>query len=242
MDFKIKTITYVLLIFLASSITAQNNLVFNKVILLKIVRGVTETVPDGKTWKVMHANNGRGANAANVIKLNGAYQIINQMNMSTIGSLWLPAGTTVGYAEGSGTDAVSTKLLSIMEFNIEPTGSSSGTNTGSSGVGVSSDGMVFNKIVNTTFSGNYNGTQDIGSITVPAGKIWKIKNVSSYQKTIYINFLPNNNIILIGDTALMGKEYHFFNEGTYSVHFQIEQGSANPAANRVVIEAIEYNQ
>lgn len=110
----------------------------------------------------------------------------------------------------------------------------------SSGYGISSEGMVFNRIVNTTFTGSYDTYRfnDVGSITVPTGKIWKIKSVSSYYKTSTdINNFPNDNFIMIGDTALRGVSDHFFNEGTYTVLLRLEVN-----ANTLAIEAIEYNQ
>ena len=114
----------------------------------------------------------------------------------------------------------------------------------SSGYGISSEGMVFNRIVNTTFSGGWgtNGWNDVGSITVPTGKIWKIKNVSSYKKgSMDIIYFPNSNFVAIGDIALRGESDHFFNEGTYTVLLEVT-GSSGASANRLVIEAIEYNQ
>ncbi|MDB4182165.1 hypothetical protein N9737_05515 [Polaribacter sp.] len=192
MDFRIKTITYLALFFIISSITAQNNLVFNKVLTFKLISGQTAEVPEGKTWKIESTSTGTGSNGAlNPFYLNK--DIVDygdpltqpqerwnlRLNSST--NIWLQEGTIL-----RGTNTSEGAKFSIIEFNIEPISSSSGTNTGSSGV--SSEGLVFSKVINYQVNGSaptsYGGPMDI--IEIPEGKVWKITRVTvTFTSTTY---------------------------------------------------------
>tara|TARA_B110001469_G_scaffold124987_1_gene139605 strand:+ start:748 stop:1512 length:765 start_codon:yes stop_codon:yes gene_type:complete len=254
MDFRIKTITYLALFFITSSITAQNNLVFNKVLTIKLISGQTAEVPEGKTWKIESTSIGTGTTGApSIFYLNKDIvdygdpltQPQEKWNVDYGGSsnIWLQEGTIL---RGTGNATQGIKF-SIIEFNIEPISSSSGTNTGSSGV--SSDGLVFNRVVNTTLTGNFwGGTSTAlrlaGSIIIPSGKIWKVHNVDSYylwsSGTNELIDRPNVFIsILIGDNLIQSSSgVTFLSEGTYKVKIKTD---GNPI-NKVVVQAIEYNQ
>tara|TARA_B110000902_G_scaffold144298_1_gene166307 strand:+ start:514 stop:1278 length:765 start_codon:yes stop_codon:yes gene_type:complete len=254
MDFRIKTITYLALFFITSSITAQNNLVFNKVLTIKLISGQTAEVPEGKTWKIESTSIGTGTTGApSIFYLNKDIvdygdpltQPQEKWNVDYGGSsnIWLQEGTIL---RGTGNATQGIKF-SIIEFNIEPISSSSGTNTGSSGV--SSDGLVFNRVVNTTLTGNFFGGTSAalrlaGSIIIPSGKIWKVHNVDSYylwsSGTNELIDRPNVFIsILIGDNLIQSSSgVTFLSEGTYKVKIKTD---GNPI-NKVVVQAIEYNQ
>jgi|TARA_B110000027_G_scaffold33456_1_gene37154 hypothetical protein len=193
MDFRIKTITYLALFFITSSITAQNNLVFNKVLTIKLISGQTAEVPEGKTWKIESTSIGTGTTGApSIFYLNKDIvdygdpltQPQEKWNVDYGGSsnIWLQEGTIL---RGTGNATQGIKF-SIIEFNIEPISSSSGTNTGSSGV--SSEGLVFSKVINYQVNGSaptsYGGPMDI--IEIPEGKVWKITRVTvTFTSTTY---------------------------------------------------------
>jgi len=256
MDFKFKTITCLAIIFIGYSLTAQNNLVFNRVLTFSLGLGETCEVPEGRTWKIENFSSS-GANQYSEINLSRAsvdygstdnFNYPNRkgfdMNATSKNNVWLQEGTAIW---GPNTSSLYHKF-SILEFIIEPNSSSSGTDTG--GSGVSSDGLVFNRLVNTTFSGSFFGgnraaaLRTTGSITIPPGKIWKVYKVDSY----YLSSLGGDELldraneslgILIGDNLIKeSTDFTFLSGGTYVVKIKTD---GNPI-NKVVVQAIEYNE
>jgi hypothetical protein len=264
MDFRIKTITYLALFFITSSITAQNNLVFNKVLTIKLISGQTAEVPEGKTWKIESTSDGSGTpGSRTVFYLNKDIvdygdpltQTQETWNIYYGGSsnIWLQEGTIL---RGTG-NATQGLKFSIIEFNIEPISSSSGTNIGSSGV--SSEGLVFSKVINYQVNGSagssYGGPIDI--IEIPEGKVWKITRVTvTYTSTT--NPYSTSDVSSVG--AYLGDILIFYRPATngYSnssydnFPIWINSGLKELAIGRTVanenklykitISAIEYNE
>ena len=165
-----KLITLALIISATTFTQAQSNLVFNRVLNFTVLSNVPVTVPEGKVWKVEHANAPISATNTDVpygVLDNSTYNT-TQSNQSAI---WFSEGTVLAPSQGSGV------VLSILEFNIVPTSSSSG---GSGGGGVSSDGFAAIGIVNIQFNDSRAGIDNhlMGTITVPEGEIWKITDAS----------------------------------------------------------------
>ena len=264
MDFRIKTITYLTLFFITSSITAQNNLVFNKVLTIKLISGQTAEVPEGKTWKIESTSIGTGGTSANqVFYLNKDIVDYGEpltqpqenwvVNYGSSRNIWLQEGTIL---RGTGNVTAGAKF-SIIEFNIEPISSSSGTNTGSSGV--SSEGLVFSKVINYQVNGtaptSYGGPMDI--IEIPEGKVWKITRVTvTYTSTT--NPYSTSDVSAVG--AYLGDILIFYRPATngYSnssydnfpiwINSGLKElaiGRSEPNENKlykITISAIEYNE
>jgi hypothetical protein len=254
MDFRIKTITYLALFFITTSITAQNNLVFNKVLTFRLLGGQTAEVPAGKTWKIEsfspNSVNNTGYQYFRINKnvtdygtpMTDNYAVYWRMDYGGSEIVWLQEGSIL---TGDGNYSEGTKY-SIIEFNIEPISSGSDTNT--EAIGVSSEGMVFNRVAKTTFTGTFWGEgtnlQTIGSITIPSGKIWKIHNIDTYYFTSTggNERIERGNLfdtVLIGDNLIKSSsDVTFLSEGTYDVKIKTD---GNPI-NTLVVQAIEYNE
>ena len=158
---------------------SQNDLVFNKVRNIFLAANQTATVPAGKVWKVESAlpeliylvhdgddDFGISSDGGNVF----AALTVTGANASGGNAIWIEEGNTIKTG-----GAASTQALSILEFNVVAASSGSG----GSGAGVSADGFAASGIINlalsgTNSSGNLATITDLGNLTVPEGKIWKL--------------------------------------------------------------------
>ena len=230
-------------------LNAQNNLVFNRVLEMAITATNTATVPEGKVWKVESSSQ-----ALYVDKPNVDYGIpIGSQPFST-GSgdiLWLSENSTISVSSGVG-------KVSILEFNVVPTSTGTGSVTG--GGGVSSDGLVFSGVINqfiptSSVTGSF-GTV-AGSFTVPEGKIWKINNMThnkissstggfvSLNGALYVSMdgIPiyvigqNNNVVSDTTTNTI------LTPGTYELKWYQGGGAGGPYFCGTIthLVAIEYN-
>ena len=266
MDFRIKTITYLALFFIISSITAQNNLVFNKVLTFKLIAGQTAEVPEGKTWKIESTSIGTGGTSTpRVFYLNKDIVDYGEpltqpqekwvVDYGSSTNIWLQEGTILS---GTGNVTAGDKF-SILEFNIEPISSGSDTNTVSGGV--NSNGLQFNSVINKVFtSSNFinplpNSTSDFriaGAIEVPTGKVWKINDVQTYNERSDVGGNPGSEYancnILVGDYFFTfpseTRKDIYLTSGTHIVKFNVaaQANSSFRVINKVTINAIEYNE
>lgn len=195
-----------LIIAFTAQINAQSNLIFNQVINESLPIGVQLTVPVGKVWKITMMNNN--------VKINGVETLWNVHKITT--PVWLGEGNII---EGLTNP---NPMLSIIEFNVVPTS----TTTGGSGGGVSADGFTASGIINLEFSGTNSsgniGTKIVlGTITVPEGKIWKIISSSfgnsSNPDTVYLGNGYNGDIF-VDDFIVSGEDRPvYLTAGSYEV-------------------------
>jgi len=97
-----KKILFITLLFCGLAFTAQSqSLTYSKVILLAALE--TDTVPQGKVWKVVSYQSAVGANASITMKVNGNEMVIYSkymlqdamINQDRPFPMWFPAGTTI---------------------------------------------------------------------------------------------------------------------------------------------------
>jgi len=159
--------------FLSTSV-AQNDLVFNQVILLELSNSSsTNTVPEGKVWKVTYGQGGTNFN------VNGEMWSCGTLGSHKNTPIWFPAGSvftrTPNGSNPSGSSSVD--VLNILEFNLVAL-SSSGGGSGS-GTGLGTEGLELSNVISfesnliTTPSGG-GGSYIAGNFTIPDGKVWKI--------------------------------------------------------------------
>ena len=231
MDFNInnmkKIITLIIIICTTTLIQAQGDLVFNKALILEM--NFTDiTVPEGKVWKVQGTDGGTDVS-------------VNNSNFRLYQGLWMPEGFSFRRAS-AGSEAV---YVNVLEVNVVAISSSSG---GSSG-GLSAEGFAASGIINLAFSGtnssgNIGAIVDLGNLTVPEGKIWKLGSSSfslgidlstislgEYSGSLYVDgFIVNSTNPL------------YLSAGTYEV---AGKASASGGGETYYIEAklggIEYN-
>tara|TARA_B110000027_G_scaffold133177_1_gene161008 strand:+ start:838 stop:1572 length:735 start_codon:yes stop_codon:yes gene_type:complete len=171
MDFNIKKlITLALIIGVTTLTQAQSNLVFNQALAFSLTGGSsTAVVPEGKVWKFESwTGNLRVTTSGSEY---GSDVFIGSAVYNNSRAVWLPQGTTI-----YGQDGIPQQNFSILEFNVVAISSSGG---GGSGGGVSADGFTASGIINLEFSGtnssgNLGTITDLGNLTVPEGKIWKL--------------------------------------------------------------------
>ena len=257
MDFRIKIFTYLVLFFITTSITAQNNLVFNKVLVFKISNGNSVEVPSGKTWKIENIkSDSNGGITIEKSSVDYGDPITNNYFFQNSGSgnnTWLQEGTIINGRTSSG------EVYSILEFNIEPISSDSDTNIVSGGV--NSDGLQFSRVINKVFTSsefiNPNPTSSssfriAGEIQVPSGKVWKINDVQTYYERPDNSGNPGSQPaycnILLGDyfftTPLETRKDIYLTSGTHMVKFVVSSGTSSSfqIINKVTINAIEYDE
>ena len=255
MDFKIiKKIVFGLLMTMGM-LNAQNNLVFNKALNFRLVPGndgislgQTATVPEGKVWKIeSYQRDGAGG-------INVGFEIQDPEYGSAI-SYGSYSSTPIWLQEGTILKAPSDGIFfSVLEFNVVPT--SSGTGSGTGGGGVSSDGLVFSQMINeaiTTQPTTTSGTV-IYSFQVPNGHVWKIRymsiaywnsSINQFQGTvlggtIYITTNDEGPFIKQGPAVYSTNDYALLlKEGNYQVKY-FHTNTNGGSGNRLYIEAIEY--
>ena len=226
----------------------QNNLVFNRVLNFEIPIGGSVTVPSGKAWKVESVNY-----PPLLTTTNTPYgSDMNNSGLSNNGIFWISEGTIIS------PNGLITKL-SILEFNLVPTSSGSGSSSGSSS-GVSADGFAAIGIVDIEFNDSEVGIVNhlMGTITVPEGEIWKITNVEQLRSPEAFGSRQGGNGNILTISAFIG--YHQFSiygspasvntsryltEGSYQVRSYeaggIQGTTGNPMWYRVIINGIKYS-
>jgi hypothetical protein len=241
MDFNMKKLITLALIVGATTLTqAQSNLVFNQVLNFTVSSSVSATVPEGKVWKVEHNTGDLRIDKADVAYGLGISNVpLWNVNKPT----WYSEGTVLFTSS-------SFSSLSILEFNVVPTS----TTTGGSGGGVSADGLVFSGIINQFIpTSSVEGRGIVaGAFTVPEGKIWKINNMT-HQKISgagnFINLAGSLYLSMDGvpiyaisginvNTSYTGN--HILTPGTYELKWWGGTTSEYCGTNTHLI-AIEYN-
>jgi len=239
----------VLAIAFTAEINAQNNLVFNQVLEIRLVEGVSATVPQGKVWKVELAT----GNGVAVTKENVSHGVaLNNFGFGNPGfnqnAGWFSEGAVLSLPPNSNADTA----LSILEFNVVPISESSS----SSGGGFSSEGLEFNQVINYTITTTVNLYGEIvDNIVIPEGKVWKITSVSLLETS---NTYPNRLEDVSDVGATLGGIMIFYRPGTggYSTSsydnfpiwinsgtkdLVIGRWSSSGPTYRLSISAIEYN-
>jgi hypothetical protein len=112
-----KIIIAAIIVFSVNFAKAQNNLVFNEVKLITLSVITAVTVPDGKVWKIEHVD--CQGNADCTLMLNDVDYKVQTINTSSIGPLWLPAGTTIKRMNIS-SSYYAIRRISVLEFNVVP--------------------------------------------------------------------------------------------------------------------------
>ena len=214
-----------------AKINAQSNLIFNQVINESLPIGAQLTVPGGKVWKITMMNN-------NVV-INGVETYWNIHKITT--PVWLGEGDII---EGITSP---TAILSIIEFNVVPTS----TTTGGSGGGVSTDGLVFEEAITQTLIATNelnSNTYLYGQIVVPENRILKITSISTYSLSTVTGGTGNegNGWVYIGDELFFGAASNYTNfqnrflpSGTYTAKIHWTVGDM---PNRLVVNAILYSK
>jgi hypothetical protein len=223
-----------------AQINAQNNLVFNQVILLELTSSGT-TVPEGKVWKVEDGQLG------NFYSVNGLTWLIGASGSYKNTPTWFPEGSVFKKYAGSS----SLNTLSILEFDVVPV---STTSTGSGGL--SSEGLEFNQVINYSNTVTTGPLGDIvDNLEVPEGKVWKITRVFLNG---YAYVYPTRPYDVSNCSVELGGQNLFYrpstsgysnssfenypvwiNSGTKSLI--IGHGEDNNKSFKISISAIEYN-
>ena len=108
--------------------------------------------------------------------------------------------------------------------------------------------LQFNQVINQVFNGTYNTYFEAGTITVPAGKVWKIEAASltrtdSSPVSGVINAGSFHSLTIAGHVAYYSSAPESSNfpiwlsEGTYPVGGYV----SSSIPSRVSISAIEFN-
>jgi hypothetical protein len=220
-----------------AQINAQNNLVFNQVILLELTSSGT-TVPEGKVWKVEDGQLG------NFYSVNGLTWSIGASGSYKNTPTWFPEGSV--FKKYSGSSSLNT--LSILEFDVVPV---STTSTGSGGL--SSEGLEFNQVINYSGDGYLNisnRSEILTSLNVPENKVWKITNVAMSRKTG--TALADNDGLnaQLGNQIIYSRYISGYSPPTVNYPIWISSGNhdltisddnQNGLPYRISISAIEYN-
>ena len=225
-----KLITLALIVGATTLTQAQSNLVFNQVLILDFDNNAAEPyiVPEGKVWKVESGASG------STFKVDGNTWTMGDLGSYRMGPIWIPENSALS---GSSSDA---DFISVLEFNVEPTSSSSG----GSGGGVSADGLVFSSVINLEFngtSGTLGNYSEVGIISVPEGKIWKVVSASNYSSAEatrigYIK-IAGNQFNATKNGGIENKWNLFLYPGTYEVYSTTLDNNIN---NRTVLNILEY--
>lgn len=229
-------------------LNAQNNLVFNQVLILDFTNNAAEPyiVPEGKVWKVESATLG------STFKVDGNTWTMGDLGSYRRGAIWIPENSALS---GGSSDA---DFISLLEFDVVPT--STGTGSGSGGGGVSSDGLVFSEVINqfiptSSVTGAF-GTV-AGSFIVPEGKIWKIHKMTHNKiSTSTGGFISLNGSLYVSMDGIpiyaIGTSYNinssttannFLTPGTYELKWYQGSGAGGPFFSGTIthLVAIEYN-
>jgi hypothetical protein len=109
--------------------------------------------------------------------------------------------------------------------------------------------LQFNQVVNGSVDANIIDYNESGSITVPAGKVWKIEAVSYFAypgMTFQQSMGGNSAQAWIGNQQVVSTNSNlpvqvpiWLSEGTYTVKLKAAYGSATPV--RLSWSVIEFN-
>lgn len=253
MDFKImKKIVFGLLMTMGM-LNAQNNLVFNQVLLLELSTTTPAIVPEGKVWKIEGFNSG-GTNVSSGVSINDNIYYLGSLNTGFNSPTWLPENTEIKKSTSSSSSTFNVNKISVLEFNVVPT--STGTGSGTGGGGVSSDGLIFSQMINEaiiiTPRTSTTGTV-LYSFQVPAGHIWKIReiiqrywneNFTYFQDQLVEGFIKisvnGEPFIYQNAYTSSGNSYEvFLKEGSYEITWY-SNDSSDFSGNRIFLQAIEY--
>ena len=232
-------------------LNAQNNLVFNQVLLLELSTSTPVVVPEGKVWKIEGFNTGGNVVGTCIIVDNSIYFLgtANAFPSPT----WLPENSEIKRGSCNQTSSSSVSKISVLEFNVVPT--SSGTGSGTGGGSVSSDGLIFSQMINeaiiiqrTSSSGTV-----LYSFDIPAGHIWKLRSLThrywnennTYYQDQYVEgfvYISVNGepFVDIGPYSTSGNTYEvFLKEGSYDIAWY-SNDYTDLSGNRIFLQAIEY--
>lgn len=157
-----------LIIAFTAQINAQSNLIFNQVINESLPIGAQLTVPVGKVWKITMMNNN--------VKINGIETYWNQHKITT--PVWLGEGDII---EGLTNP---NPILSIIEFNVVPTSSSSvGSGSVDTGSNISNGQGAISGIDYTDGPSLTDGDGNVYQTAQINDQIWTTSNldVSTYS-------------------------------------------------------------
>jgi hypothetical protein len=92
----------------------------------------------------------------------------------------------------------------------------------------SQDNLEFNQIIQGELSGTVSGPTIVGTITVPAGKVWKLET-RSVVRTNYATVNVGRTSATIGGLLVYWDEYPtqspvWLSEGTYDVSIDVSNG------------------
>lgn len=161
----------------AAQINAQNNLVFNQVILLELTSSGT-TVPEGKIWKVEDGQGGY------VYSVNEEPWLVGASGSYKSTPTWFPEGSV--FTKFSGNNSINT--LSILEFNVVPISS---TGSGTVDTGISNGALPGDDYTpGDSFSDPDGNTYDTVEIN---GQTWTTTNlnVSTYRDGTPIPYISD---------------------------------------------------
>ena len=226
-------------------IEAQNNLVFNEVLNFKVIPGAEVIVPENKVWKVeyLNTNDLRASNTETAYGVNLNNTVMYE-NISGGNAIWFSAGTIL-------TSPNVESIVSILEFNLVPISSSGDGSGGGNSAG--GDGFVASgSIINLEFTainntGNIGSTIEMGSITVPDGKIWKLMTYSygcDSNPNVSYGGGYGGKVLVDGFILGDGGAYYevYLSSGTYPVHSRTNaSGGGGTYYILAKIGGIEYN-
>jgi hypothetical protein len=237
-----------------STIVAQNDLVFNQVILLELSNSSsTFTVPEGKVWKVTYGQGGDN------FTVNGEMWSLGRLGSHKNTPIWFPAGSIFTRTPTNGADP--SFVLSILEFNLVALSSSGGGS--SSGSGFSSEGLEFSNVINfessqISTSGGNGGvtTYTAGNFTIPDGKVWKITSIMVTRQGLgstTVNLGPctcsgiiNNTMVYdsnINFSGLSSQKYtpYWLTAGNHTLKISDNNSASATEIFIISYSAIEYN-
>lgn len=241
-----------------STIVAQNDLVFNQVILLELSNSSsTYTVPEGKVWKVTYGQGGTNFN------VNGEMWSCGTLGSHKNTPIWFPAGSVFSRTPNGSSPSGSSSVivLNILEFNLVALSSSGGGSSSDSGF--SSEGLEFSNVINfessqISTSGGNGGvtTYTAGNFTIPDGKVWKITSIMVTRQGLgstTVNLGPctcsgiiNNTMVYDNNVNVSGLDSQIYTPywltaGNHTL--KISDNNSASASERFIISysAIEYN-
>ena len=177
-----KLITLALIIGTTTFINAQSNLVFNQALIVKLTTSTEQIVPEGKVWKVESMNVAGG----NILVDDSEWAIAVGGSFRNMPA-WFPAGTSL---KRPGSGSIS-NYLSVLEFNVVATSSSSGGSGGDSSSDISNGSLPGDDYTDgdPTTDNDGNSYQTV----VIEGQTWTTTNlnVSTYRDGTPIPYISD---------------------------------------------------
>lgn len=213
----------------------QNNLVFDQVLLIELnLAAPPVVVPSGKVWKIEGYNQG-GINLSGNINLDGAPFFLQAVNLGANGPVWLPAGSELRKETTGGSNVFNIDKISVLQFSV----SSGGTGGAGGSSNNGSEGMSFSGVINESYSFTPVSSVAVGTLVVPANKIYKITFTSSIWQSNGGELMPISANVFVGLNDATNPEGLYLGEGSYEVYYRKLATGQN--ANRVSISALEYS-